>query len=374
VDDRVRPYQAALRAPQPRLSATLRDEAGRVRAVPLTADRPGRSSSLSLRAVSTAVPGRQGSQLRTKESGGRRPWPLIMTWCPDKGAVNTRQAARSTPGPGIGGWSAGRTRRAARSDDCPTGSGSAGWSAGGTRRAARSAKRTRVPGRRGWSAGRSRGAARQAARRPTGPGVGGSVSAVTPRPSDQRLVSWPNPAGSAASCRLSDRSRSPRPVSCTSSAGSSVSWVSLTSSVWRLVSWPISGGRPASCAVLHAQRLEAGEAPELRGQRGQLRISIEFERLEAGELAELRGQAGKPSVLEGKVLGPNPAGSAVSGADRSATRLTCTGSPWSMAHRDRRQRQQRTARQPSATPTSSRPHSQIRRLRRVMWVGPGVLC
>jgi hypothetical protein len=25
----------------------------------------------------------------TKESGGKRAWPLIMTWCPDKRAVNT---------------------------------------------------------------------------------------------------------------------------------------------------------------------------------------------------------------------------------------------------------------------------------------------
>jgi hypothetical protein len=24
----------------------------------------------------------------TKESGGERAWPLIMTWCPDKRAVN----------------------------------------------------------------------------------------------------------------------------------------------------------------------------------------------------------------------------------------------------------------------------------------------
>jgi len=40
------PRTAAVRAPEPRLSVTLRDEAGRVRAVPLTAGHPGRSSSL----------------------------------------------------------------------------------------------------------------------------------------------------------------------------------------------------------------------------------------------------------------------------------------------------------------------------------------
>ena len=72
-------------------SATFRDDGGRLQAVPLTADRPGLSSSLRCRRSTwTAVPGRQGSQPRAKESGGQRTWPLIMTWCTDKGAVNTR--------------------------------------------------------------------------------------------------------------------------------------------------------------------------------------------------------------------------------------------------------------------------------------------
>ena len=60
-------------------------------AVPLTADLPGGSSSPRCgRSTWTAVPGRQGSQPRARESGGQRAWPLIMTWCTDKGAVNTR--------------------------------------------------------------------------------------------------------------------------------------------------------------------------------------------------------------------------------------------------------------------------------------------
>jgi hypothetical protein len=42
--------------------------------------------------------GRQGSRSRTKENGGQRPWPLIMTWCPDKGAVsNSRRGGVRWP-------------------------------------------------------------------------------------------------------------------------------------------------------------------------------------------------------------------------------------------------------------------------------------
>src|SRR5258708_15912508 len=70
-------------------SATFRDRGGRLQGVPLTVGRPGRSSSLRC-GRSTAVPGGQGSQPRTNEKGGQRAWPLIMTWCPDKGAVNKR--------------------------------------------------------------------------------------------------------------------------------------------------------------------------------------------------------------------------------------------------------------------------------------------
>ena len=91
-------------------SATFRDRGGRLQAVLLT---PTVQVVVlaSLQALHRGS-GRKGSQRRTKENGGQRTWPLIMTWCPDKGAVNTRESrqlrqrphshARSLPNHGPG--------------------------------------------------------------------------------------------------------------------------------------------------------------------------------------------------------------------------------------------------------------------------------
>jgi hypothetical protein len=64
-----------------RRSAAVRDRSGRLQAVPLTANRPGRQSSLRCgrSTYRIAIPVRQGSQPRTKKSGEQRAWPLIMT-------------------------------------------------------------------------------------------------------------------------------------------------------------------------------------------------------------------------------------------------------------------------------------------------------
>ena len=79
----------------------------------MTADRPGCSSSLRCRRSTwTAAPGQAGIAA-TKESGGERAWPLIMTWCPDKRAVNNsvKSAKHLCPCPWIA-WVISRTRGA----------------------------------------------------------------------------------------------------------------------------------------------------------------------------------------------------------------------------------------------------------------------
>jgi hypothetical protein len=79
----------ALRAPEPVLSVTLRDEAGPSGQIPLAADRPNRSSSLPCGRPST-VPGPARSAATNEgKRRNKRAWPLIMTWRPYKGAVNT---------------------------------------------------------------------------------------------------------------------------------------------------------------------------------------------------------------------------------------------------------------------------------------------
>jgi hypothetical protein len=54
----------------------------------MTADRPGLFVLASLRAPDLDCGSRLTGIAATKESGGEREWPLIMTWCPDKRAVN----------------------------------------------------------------------------------------------------------------------------------------------------------------------------------------------------------------------------------------------------------------------------------------------
>ncbi len=55
----------------------------------MTADRPGLFVLASLRAPDLDCGSRLTGIAATKESGGERAWPLIMTWCPDKRAVNS---------------------------------------------------------------------------------------------------------------------------------------------------------------------------------------------------------------------------------------------------------------------------------------------
>jgi hypothetical protein len=66
--------------------------------------RPSRDRGRRLQQLQTAAsdgpPLRPPGTAATKESGGVRAWPLIMTWCPDKRAVNSSRRSRAQAHPG----------------------------------------------------------------------------------------------------------------------------------------------------------------------------------------------------------------------------------------------------------------------------------
>jgi hypothetical protein len=61
---------------------------------------PGRFILPSLRALHLDRGSAAAGIAVTKESGGERALPLIMTWCPDEGGVNTLGWAALAPGSG----------------------------------------------------------------------------------------------------------------------------------------------------------------------------------------------------------------------------------------------------------------------------------